>query len=372
MTMDMYDEKYEFLIEVERMCNSFPKEKESMDEEKMIVFINELKSYIDDLSYSFRDQINESSTDLEELHILQRIVDTKENAERYLIEKSLNYKQTNHDTSKEMKDHPPTLNIDDQRNTEFAEEELRKDTDHGNNVSHMNNDMVRRNKDALLFEETKNNENPEAYLNKGNQNTKDLWNTSSESYVQSRNKLKEENKNVSFEIKKQDHFDSSLGVQVCQEEASDILESDMIPMEMIEEWSNQIDAYDNLIYEYTCEYKKNSVKKRIEHKNRKKKGGLLNANLNNSSKENIDDELCLLAKEMKENVLIYRQILNEDNKFLEETASKQVAQLETMNDVSKKTKSMNQNKSISFFLSLIIIAISILLFMLTFFVILFL
>ncbi|ETW31505.1 hypothetical protein PFFCH_01103 [Plasmodium falciparum FCH/4] len=72
---------------------------------------------------------------------------------------------------------------------------------------------------------------------------------------------------------------------------------------------------------------------------------------------------------MKENVLTYRDIIKEDNTTLEKSANKQNLTIDSMTDVNKKTQKMTKNKNISFFVSLLIIATSVVLFIFTFFVI---
>lgn len=134
---------------------------------------------------------------------------------------------------------------------------------------------------------------------------------------------------------------------------------ELIKDNLIKEWGNQIDEYDNLKYEFTYEYKKIEFQKKLDKRK----------NVNAFKDDNIDDELCLLAQEMKENVLAYRQILVDDNKTLEVSATKQANNIDSILNVNKKTKKMGSNHSISFFLSLIIIGVSILLFIFTFFVI---
>ncbi|ETW50299.1 hypothetical protein PFMALIP_01721 [Plasmodium falciparum MaliPS096_E11] len=70
---------------------------------------------------------------------------------------------------------------------------------------------------------------------------------------------------------------------------------------------------------------------------------------------------------MKENVLTYRDIIKEDNTTLEKSANKQNLTIDSMTDVNKKTQKMTKNKNISFFVSLLIIATSVVLFIFTFF-----
>lgn len=139
-------------------------------------------------------------------------------------------------------------------------------------------------------------------------------------------------------------------------------EKPLLSDDTIREWSKQIDKYDNLLYKHSYEYKKNDILKQVNTHIKKQ----------DVSNEDVYDELCLLAQEMKENLLTYQEILNEDNKVLEDTANKQLLNIDTISEVSKKTKQLNQNKNISFFVSLLIIIVSVLVFMLTFIVVLFL
>ncbi|CRG98438.1 conserved Plasmodium protein, unknown function [Plasmodium relictum] len=383
-----FDEIFEFLREVEITCENFNEKDE--EKEKIILFINELKSYIDDFSNSLREKINKSS-DITELDILKKIINKKNCLENLISQEKNNFNNfkqksilhnnsnidslsndmnnsyTNHDNlnSDNINNYINTRNMNNVDNTINV-------ADNNSNINVQNAKEVKNYFDNINYNFIKNCNKEFSYNNINDIITKTETNKEKEEKKKSisfnLNNINENNRNE-YNSKEEEQIEEEIisknskktlfpdeNVYTTNLENYKILKDDII-----KEWSEHIDEYDNLIYEHTFEYKKNNVRKKMEKKK--------NINFSN---ENIDEELCLLAQEMKENVLTYRDIIVEDNKTLEKAAGKQLQNLDALADVNKKTKKMNESKNISFFLSLIIIAISILLFMLTFFVIVFL
>ncbi|ETB62239.1 hypothetical protein YYC_00852 [Plasmodium yoelii 17X] len=310
-----FDELFELLKEIEISCDKF--NEEDKEKEKIILFLNDLNSYISDISHSLKVKTNKIS----EIDILKKIISKKEKLENVL--KNCNTKNEHEDTSS---NNSPFINgaVILERNLSMGEK--RMNTDQGKQDEE---DEEGKRDESVLFLEKR--DNPKKENSNDEQN-----NTLSHNYKVDNNNNNNNNSNfVKFEN--------------CE----------LIKDSLIKEWGNQIDEYDNLKYEFTYEYKKIEFQKKLDKRK----------NTNTFKDDNIDDELCLLAQEMKENVLAYRQILVDDNKTLEVSATKQANNIDSILDVNKKTKKMGSNQSISFFLSLIIIAVSILLFIFTFFVI---
>ncbi|CRG98074.1 conserved Plasmodium protein, unknown function [Plasmodium gallinaceum] len=385
-----FDEIFEFLREVENTCDNFNEEEE--ENEKIILFINELKSYINDFSNSLKEKINKSSGTTE-LDLLEKINNKKKSLEKIILKEKnnfnnikkkgilynndnisnlsndinnncMNYDNLNNDTINNYMTNNNSNNVDNTKNIE----------DNNSNLTIKNVEDVKNHFDEVNYNSLKNCNENFSYNN-------DINNIIIKT---KKNKEKEETKkSISFNLNNinmsnLNGYNNIKGVKIEEEITSENSKKTLLTDEekiyttnlencqilkddIIKEWSNHIDEYDNLLYEYTYEYKKNHVRKKMEKKNKI-----------NFFSENIDEELCLLAQEMKENVLTYREIIIEDNKTLEKAASKQLQNIDALEDVNKKTKKMNEGKNISFFLSLLIIAISILLFILTFFVIVFL
>ncbi|KOB87566.1 hypothetical protein PFDG_03843 [Plasmodium falciparum Dd2] len=88
--MIVFDELFEFLREVEITCDNFKEEEE--EKEKIILFINELNSYINDLSLSLKGKIN-NSDDLTDHDILKKIIYKKEALEKAIKNEKDNFKR---------------------------------------------------------------------------------------------------------------------------------------------------------------------------------------------------------------------------------------------------------------------------------------
>ncbi|ETW62516.1 hypothetical protein PFMC_01708 [Plasmodium falciparum CAMP/Malaysia] len=373
--MIVFDELFEFLREVEITCDNFKEEEE--EKEKIILFINELNSYINDLSLSLKGKIN-NSDDLTDHDILKKIIYKKEALEKAIKNEKDNFKRdakikekvinneeggvnkhTNNINNDNMNDKnydndgkgDNTFNIcNDKKNLSYKDDDINDLTCHPNNKisigsneeikNEYNNNLINgEKKDELsitcndnmlkknVVDENITNDCSYNINNKKDNNENDINNTN--------NNNNNSNNNDNIEILKDD---------------------------IIKEWGEQIDEFGNLLYEHTLAYKKKDFFKKIEKKKKKK-------NLDFLQENTIDEELCLLAQEMKENVLTYRDIIKEDNTTLEKSANKQNLTIDSMTDVNKKTQKMTKNKNISFFVSLLIIATSVVLFIFTFFVI---
>ncbi|CXI77680.1 conserved Plasmodium protein, unknown function [Plasmodium berghei] len=317
-----FDELFELLKEIEISCDNF--NEENKEKEKIILFLNDLNSYINDISHSLKVKTNKTYK-ISEIDILKKIISKKERLENVLKncnteKKHILFKKINnigwevkHDGASLSNQSLINQNAILERNLNINEKDM--------NINH---DKENKQSESILFSE------------KRGIQKKEISNDKQNNILSHNDKVNNNNSN----LKK---FDD------CE----------LIKDNLIKEWGNQIDEYDNLKYEFTYEYKKIEFQKKLDKRK----------NVNAFKDDNIDDELCLLAQEMKENVLAYRQILVDDNKTLEVSATKQANNIDSILNVNKKTKKMGSNHSISFFLSLIIIGVSILLFIFTFFVI---
>ncbi|SBT75178.1 conserved Plasmodium protein, unknown function [Plasmodium ovale] len=367
-----FDEIFEFMKEVEMTCENFNEKKEG--KEKTILFILELKTYINDISDSLREKLNQPNEEIE-FHILKKIINKKEKLENVIAEKewyslgktkgegvlnnvshadvlhclhsTQHVKCARNDTTKD--EYPPT---NDKWYTESDENNCRKRSHacdkKGEYWEHKTEDGGGSNSGVHFVDDFPQGDNVKGPTLMGN-SVKDY---AEKNDHEGNKKWRMDSAPLNLQVKN--------GEGTSGEKKKNHSESvELVKDDVIKEWSQQIDEYDNLIYEFTFAYKKEGIRKKIE-----KRKSI------NSFDGDIDEELCLLAQEMKENVLTYRQIITDDNKALEESANKQLHNIDSLTDVNLRTKKMNTGANISFFLSLIIIAISALLFMFTFFIIL--
>ncbi|CAA9986175.1 conserved Plasmodium protein, unknown function [Plasmodium knowlesi strain H] len=366
--MIAFDEIFEFLREAEITCDNFNEQNE--EHESIILFLNELKSYITDLSLSLKDRIN-APDDITEQDILKKIINKKESLEWILRRNRDNFlggvhsegissplifgKGTNHD---DLSSSTNRANPDDRGKD--GNYDIRGNSDVDNPTgetlpprasAQMNNECATTSEKVPPTQHAmgKNVGGISDTCSKANVVQKDHQ-TPSHSLSCAKRGYNKVEESLSKE-------DQDAPVQSERKESYDGAES--LNDEVLKEWSEQIDEYDNLLYEYSFAFKKNDWHKKMKSRKNMNKSG-----------ENIDEELCLLAQEMKENVLTYRDIIVEDNMMLEQSANKQRSNLDNITDVYKKTKKMGESKNISFFVSLLIIAASALLCVLTFFVIL--
>ncbi|GAW78945.1 hypothetical protein, conserved [Plasmodium gonderi] len=367
--MISFDEIFEFLREAEITCDNFNEQRE--EQEKIILFLNELKSYIADFSISLKQNVN-SYEDVTEIDILKKIITKKESLEHVIRKEIDNYVPTNilkNNISissayfKEYYTFPDPINTNLRS---ISEEQSLNEISPGLNVvksiSRVKGDILNQSKDINLdvtsnlpsnlnsecgiiltipplVEEKETTEGSKTEISRRIQ-----INVQAEEVVHT-NQEKTKNEKITTQSSgKEEIYD---GIEILKEE-------------VLKEWSEQIDEYDNLLYEYSFAYKKKDLEKKIETRK----------SMNKSGDENVDEELCLLAQEMKENVLTYREIIVQDNQMLEQSAHKQLTNLDNISHVHKNLKQMGKSQNISFFMSLIIIVVSVLLFMFTFFIIL--
>ncbi|SOV75082.1 conserved Plasmodium protein, unknown function [Plasmodium sp. gorilla clade G3] len=383
--MIVFDELFEFLREVEITCDNFKEEEE--EKEKIILFINELNSYINDLSLSLKGKIN-NSDDVTDHDILKKIIYKKETLEKAIKNEKDNFKR---DTKMKEK----VIN-----NEEYGV------NGHTNNIKNINMDDKNYNNDGI-DDNTFNICNDKMDLSYKDDGTNDLkCLPNNKRSIGSNEEIKNEYNNNSINCEQKDELSitcndniikkNSVNENITNDCSYNIINKkdnnqndintthnnnnnnnnnndnnknnknndniEILKDDIIKEWGEQIDEFDNLLYEHTLAYKKKDFFKKIEKKKKKK-------NLDFLQENTIDEELCLLAQEMKENVLTYRDIIKEDNTTLEKSANKQNLTIDSMTDVNKKTQKMTRNKNISFFVSLLIIATSVVLFIFTFFVI---
>ncbi|CAI7717727.1 conserved Plasmodium protein, unknown function [Plasmodium vivax] len=320
--MIAFDELFEFLREAELTCDNFNEQVE--EQEAIILFLNELKLYIADLSLSLKHKIN-ASDDVTEHDILKKIINKKESLEWVLRNKRDAFLGEDHSGGSSS----PLICV------EGANRGVNADA--SSKVSSLEKEHPTPSHSLSFTTQRYNNVEPSP--------------TGGEAPNEQEFPAKES------PAKESPAKEPPATAQLERNESYDQVET--LNDEVLKEWSEQIDEYDNLLYEYSFAFKKNDLHKKMEFQKNMNKSG-----------ENIDEELCLLAQEMKENVLTYRNIIVEDNRMLEQSANKQLSNLDNITDVYRKTKKMGQSKSISFFVSLLIIAASALLFVLTFFVIL--
>ncbi|SBS81411.1 conserved Plasmodium protein, unknown function [Plasmodium malariae] len=402
-----FEEIFEFLREIEISCDSFNECKEK--KENIIVFLNELKSYIDDISISLKERINHPDNVTTQFDILKKIINKKEVLENVIIKEKEQFKfvcQQHREESTYYKD-DYLVNFANDRSNNVSPNEYSVHEDPPFDVvnlcsqmdvqgisSETNNNIKNASyssltyciKEASLLHHIDENSIVEREYLLNNEmekfediKEKDKTNSRSDKIINNKENSHMQEKKVKeaggVEMKKEEHKyyengQKQISQMLLHKSEKDVNKKsnnikslddniEIVKDDIIKEWSEQIDDYDNLIHEYSFEYKKMGFQK----KNEKRKN-------NNMSDENIDEELCLLAQEMKENVLTYREIIIEDNRTLEKSANKQALNIDSLTDVNKRTKSMSKNQSISFFISLIIILISALLFMFTFFIIL--
>ncbi|SPJ09600.1 conserved Plasmodium protein, unknown function [Plasmodium sp. DRC-Itaito] len=367
--MIVFDELFEFLREVEITCDNFKEEEE--EKEKIIIFINELNSYINDLSLSLKGKIN-NSDDVTDHDILKKIIYKKE-----ALEKAIKNEKDNFQRDAKMKE-KVNNNEEDGIN------------EHTNNIKNDHINDKNYNNDGK-GDNTFNICNDKMNLSYKDDDTNDLnYHPNNKRSIGSNKEIKNEHNNNSINGEKEDELSITCNDNIIKKNSADENitndcsyninnkkvnnENDInnthdnnndnieiLKDDIIKEWGEQIDEFDNLLYEHTLAYKKKDFFKKIEKK-KKKNRDFLQGNT-------IDEELCLLAQEMKENVLTYRDIIKEDNTTLEKSVNKQNLTIDSMTDVNKKTQKMARNKSISFFVSLLIIATSVVLFIFTFFVI---
>ncbi|ANQ05879.1 Uncharacterized protein PCOAH_00001100 [Plasmodium coatneyi] len=340
--MIAFDELFEFLREAEITCDNFNEQNE--EQEAIILFLNELKSYIADLSLSLKHRIN-APDDITEQDILKKIINKKESLEWILRKKRDNFLGGVHSGGNSS----PLIFAKGTNHDDLSSSGVENPTGESPLVPPLNRT---RQKSVGTTSDTSLEVNA---AEKEDQIPSHSLTCSTRGYNKVEPSLNGEKVPTEYEAPSKE--DPAAAAQSERKESYDGVET--LNDEILKEWSEQIDEYDNLLYEYSFAFKKNDLHKKM--KSRK--------NMNNAD-ENIDEELCLLAQEMKENVLTYREIIVEDNRMLEQSANKQLSNLDNITDVYKKTKKMGQNKSISFFVSLLIIAVSALLFVLTFFVIL--
>ncbi|SOV12853.1 conserved Plasmodium protein, unknown function [Plasmodium gaboni] len=371
--MIVFDELFEFLREVEITCDNFKEEEE--EKEKIILFINELNSYINDLSLSLKGKIN-NPDDVTEHDILKKIIYKKETLEKAIKNEKDNFKRDEKIKEKEINNEEDGVNghTNNIKNNNVDD----KNYDNDDNTLNISNDKMNlsyKDNDTNDFKCHSNNkiliESNEQIKNEYNNNSincqkkGELSNTCNDNMIK-KNSLDENKTNDGpYDIlnKKDDNendINNAHNNNNNNNKNNDNIE--ILKDDIIKEWGEQIDEFDNLLYEHTLAYKKKDFFKKIEKKKKKK-------NVDFSQGNMIDEELCLLAQEMKENVLTYRDIIKEDNTTLEKSANKQNLTIDSMTDVNKKTKRMTRNKNISFFVSLLIIATSAVLFIFTFFVI---
>ncbi|KEG03531.1 hypothetical protein YYE_01555 [Plasmodium vinckei vinckei] len=293
-----FDELFELLKEVEISCDNF--NEENKEREKIILFLNDLNSYINDIAYSLKVKTNKTYK-ISEIDILKKIISKKERLEnviknsnkerKHILFKKINnidWEDKHDDTSLSS---PFLLN----ENTT-----LEKNLNTSKPDIKINQDKEEKESEEILFSTKR--DTPKKEISNDKQDN-----------ILPNNDTTNNSNNLNF--KKHE-------------------EIELISDSLIKEWGSQIDEYDNLKYEFSYEYKKMEFQKKLDKRK----------NINTVEDDNIDDELCLLAQEMKENVLAYRQILTEDNKTLEISANKQVNNIDSILDVNKKTKKMGSNQ----------------------------
>ncbi|SCD22368.1 conserved Plasmodium protein, unknown function [Plasmodium ovale] len=366
-----FDEIFEFMKEVEMTCENFNERKEG--KEKIILFIYELKTYINDISDSLREKLNQPNEEIE-FHILKKIINKKEKLENAIAEKEwYSLMKTTGEGVPNNISHDNVLHcIHGTQCVKCARSDTTKDeypSINGKWYTESDETNYRKRSHACDKKgEYWGYKTEDGSSNSGVHFVDDLPqgdNVKGPTLIE--NSVKDYAEKNDHEGNKKWGMDSApcnlqveSGEETSREKKINLAENiELLKDDVIKEWSEQIDEYDNLIYEFTFAYKKEGIRKKIE-----KRKSL------NSFDGDIDEELCLLAQEMKENVLTYRQIITDDNKALEESANKQLHNIDSLTDVNIRTKKMNTGANISFFLSLIIIAISALLFMFTFFIIL--
>ncbi|SOV21908.1 conserved Plasmodium protein, unknown function [Plasmodium sp. DRC-Itaito] len=369
--MIVFDELFEFLREVEITCDNFKEEDE--EKEKIILFINELNSYINDLSLSLKGKIN-NPDDVTEHDILKKIIYKKETLEKAIKNEKDNFKRDEKIKEKEINNEEDGVNghTNNIKNNNVDD----KNYDNDDNTLNISNDKMNlsyKDDDTNDFKCHSNNkiliESNEQIKNEYNNNSincqkkGELSNTCNDNMIK-KNSLDENTTNGGpYDIiNKKDDNENDINNTHNNNNNKNNDNIEILKDDIIKEWGEQIDEFDNLLYEHTLAYKKKDFFNKIEKKKKKK-------NVDFSQGNMIDEELCLLAQEMKENVLTYRDIIKEDNTTLEKSANKQNLTIDSMTDVNKKTKRMTRNKNISFFVSLLIIATSAVLFIFTFFVI---
>ncbi|KMZ95856.1 hypothetical protein PVMG_03930 [Plasmodium vivax Mauritania I] len=335
--MIAFDELFEFLREAELTCDNFNEQVE--EQEAIILFLNELKLYIADLSLSLKHKIN-ASDDVTEHDILKKIINKKESLEWVLRNKRDAFLGEDHSGGSSS----PLICV------EGANRGVNADA--SSKVSSLEKEHPTPSHSLSFTTQRYNNVEPSPT---GGEAPNEQEFPAKESPA--KESPAKEFPAKESPAKEPPSKEPPATAQLERNESYDQVET--LNDEVLKEWSEQIDEYDNLLYEYSFAFKKNDLHKKMEFQKNMNKSG-----------ENIDEELCLLAQEMKENVLTYRNIIVEDNRMLEQSANKQLSNLDNITDVYRKTKKMGQSKSISFFVSLLIIAASALLFVLTFFVIL--
>ncbi|GAB64447.1 hypothetical protein PCYB_011800 [Plasmodium cynomolgi strain B] len=360
--MIAFDELFEFLREAEITCDHFNEQIE--EQETIILFLNELKSCINDLSLSLKHRIN-TPDDITEQDILKKVINKKESLEWILRKKRDNVLGgTNHG------------DVSSSANRTNCDAHGNSDVDYPTGETPPSVAAQPNNADATTYAKGPTSPSP------SRNSVSATWDTYSKVNVAEKHptpshslppcatrgynkvepslngeKVPAEHESLSREDPPAAANAAESVADQSERKSCDVVET--LSDEVLKEWSEQIDEYDNLLYEYSFAFKKKDLHKKIQSRKNMNKSG-----------ENIDEELCLLAQEMKENVLTYRDIIVEDNRMLEQSANKQMSNLDNITDVYKKTKKMGQSKNISFFVSLLIIAVSALLFVLTFFVIL--
>ncbi|EUD66632.1 hypothetical protein C922_02953 [Plasmodium inui San Antonio 1] len=362
--MIAFDEIFEFLREAEITCDHFNEQSE--EQEAIILFLNELKSYIADLSLSLKHRIN-ASDDITEQDILKKIINKKESLEWILRKKRDNFVGDVPSGGRSS----PLICAGGRNHGDVSNSAKRAKCDvDGNSGVDSPTGEPSPSGAATTYPEGPISQSP------SRSSVGETCDTSSKVNAAEKKEHPPPSQNLPCATPGCNKVEPSLkGEKIATEEEFLSKEDpataspselslrssgvETLNDEILKEWSEQIDEYDNLLYEYTFAFKKKDLHKKMESRK----------NMNNSG-ENIDEELCLLAQEMKENVLTYRDIIVEDNRMLEQSANKQMSNLDNITDVYKKTKKMGQSKSISFFVSLLIIFVSALLFVLTFFVIL--
>ncbi|KJP89367.1 hypothetical protein AK88_01033 [Plasmodium fragile] len=371
--MIAFDELFEFLRETEITCDNFNEQSE--EQEAIILFLNELKSSIVDLSLSLKHRIN-APDDVTEQDILKKIINKKESLELILRKKRDNFLADVHSGGGSLS----PLIFSTRTNDGDLSSSVNLTNCDGQGHSSVHNPTGEpppsasaqpNNKDATTYAKAPTSHSASSIRVDATLNISSKVNAVDKEQQPPSHSLppcatrggnKEESSlNGEKAPTEQESFSKeNLAAATAQSERKASYDGvETLSDQVLKEWSEQIDEYDNLLYEYSFAFKKNDLHKKMKSRKNMNKSG-----------ENIDEELCLLAQEMKENVLTYRDIIVEDNRMLEESANKQSSNLDNITDVYKKTKKMGQSNSISFFMSLFIIAASALLFVLTFFVIL--
>ncbi|EAA17867.1 hypothetical protein [Plasmodium yoelii yoelii] len=201
-----FDELFELLKEIEISCDKF--NEEDKEKEKIILFLNDLNSYISDISHSLKVKTNKIS----EIDILKKIISKKEKLENVL--KNCNTKNEHEDTSS---NNSPFINgaVILERNLSMGEK--RMNTDQGKQDEEDEEgkqDEEGKRDESVLFLEKR--DSPQKENSNDEQN-----NTLSHNY-----KVDNNNNNNSNFVK----FEN------CE----------LIKDSLIKEWGNQIDEYDYL------------------------------------------------------------------------------------------------------------------------------